>query len=55
MASFENISKNEVITFRGDKAKWVDFVNKIRKNKKRDKKDVWDVLSNFINSYLQTQ
>ena len=39
----------DVMTFRGERDLWVDFVNKIRK----EKKNVWDVLKPFIKKYLE--
>ncbi len=41
----------EVITFRGDRNLWIDFVAKVKK----DRKQVWEVLEKFIRSYLKTK
>lgn len=43
--------EKEVISFRGERDKWLDFVHELRK----DKKEVWDVLSDFINKYLKSK
>jgi len=39
----------DVITFKGDRNLWIDFVAKIKK----DKKQVWEVLEKFIKDYLK--
>lgn len=41
----------DVITFRGDRDLWIDFVAKVKK----DRKQVWEVLEKFIRSYLKTK
>lgn len=38
----------DIITFRGKRDLWIDFVSKVKKQKK----EVWDVLSVFIKKYL---
>ncbi len=38
-----------MISIKGDKDLWVDFVNKIRKNKTQ----VWIVLEPFIKDYIR--
>ena len=38
---------NDVITFRGDREPWLDFVHRLRK----DKKKVWVVLRPFVKKY----
>ena len=37
------------MTFRGDRNLWIDFVSKVKK----EKKEVWDVLETFIKNYLR--
>ena len=39
----------EIITFRGNRDLWIDFVAQIKK----DRKQVWEVLEEFIKSYLE--
>ncbi len=39
----------EIITLRGNRKLWCDFVNKLRK----EKKEVWEVLEPFIKKYLK--
>ena len=39
----------DVITLRGDRNLWIDFVSKIKK----EKKVVWEVLEKFIKKYLK--
>ena len=39
----------DVITFRGDRNLWIDFIAKIKK----ERKQVWEVLEKFIKSYLK--
>lgn len=41
--------QKEVITLRGDRDLWIDFVSKVKK----ERKEVWEVLSSFIRKYLQ--
>lgn len=37
------------IMIKGDRNRWIDFVAQI----KRERKEVWDVLSKFIDEYLK--
>lgn len=39
----------EVITFRGNRDLWIDFVAKVKKKRKK----VWQVLEVFIRNYLK--
>ena len=39
----------EVICFRGDRNLWIDFIAKIKK----ERKEVWQVLEAFIKDYLK--
>lgn len=39
----------DVITFRGNRDLWIDFVAKLKK----DKKEVWEILEKFIKNYLK--
>lgn len=39
----------EVLTFRGNRDLWIDFVAKIKK----ERKEVWDVLGEMIKKYLK--
>ena len=39
----------EVISFKGDKNKWFDFVSQVKKNRSR----VWDVLEKCIDGYMK--
>jgi len=39
----------DIITFRGDRELWIDFVAKIKKERKK----VWQVLEGFIKEYLK--
>lgn len=39
----------DVMTFKGDRDRWIDFVTKVKK----ERKTVWEVLSGFIESYLK--
>jgi len=41
---------NDVITFRGDREPWLDFVHTLRKHKKK----VWDVLGPVIRKYCMS-
>jgi len=41
----------EVITFRGDRDLWIDFIAKIKKNRK----NVWEILEGFIRNYLKSK
>ena len=40
---------NEVITLKGDRDLWIDFVAKVKK----EKKQVWEVLGRLIKEYLE--
>ena len=39
----------DVITLKGDRNLWIDFVTGVKK----DKKQVWEVLEKFIKDYLK--
>jgi len=39
-----------VITLRGERDLWVDFIYKVRKDKKR----VWDILSPYLRKYISS-
>ena len=39
----------DIITFRGDRDLWIDFIAKIKKQRKK----VWEVLEGFIRDYLK--
>jgi hypothetical protein len=39
----------DVITFRGNRDLWIDFIAKIKK----ERKTVWEVLEGLIKSYLK--
>ena len=39
----------DTMTFKGDRNVWIDFVAKIKK----EKKQVWDVLEKFIKTYMR--
>ena len=41
--------EKDVLTFRGDRDVWIDFVSQVKK----ERKEVWEVLSSLINKYLQ--
>jgi len=41
----------ELISLRGERDLWIDFVTKVKK----DRKEVWEVLSALINSYLKNK
>lgn len=41
--------EKDILTFRGDRNVWIDFVSKVKK----DRKEVWEVLSKFINKYIK--
>ena len=43
------MDKKEIITFRGNRDLWIDFVAKVKK----ERKQVWQVLEKFIKSYLK--
>ena len=40
---------DDVITMKGDRNLWIDFVAKVKKQKKK----VWQVLEKFIREYLK--
>ena len=39
----------DTITLKGDRNLWIDFVSKIKK----ERKEVWQVLESFIKDYLK--
>ncbi len=39
----------EIITFRGERDLWIDFVAKVKK----ERKEVWEVLESLIKQYLK--
>lgn len=39
----------DIITFRGNRDLWIDFISKIKK----ERKTVWEVLEKFIKNYLK--
>ena len=39
---------NGIITIRGERGLWIDFTHKVKK----DKKQVWQVLSPFLKKYI---
>jgi len=41
--------QKDTITFKGDRNTWIDFIAKVKK----EKKQVWDVLGKLINKYLR--
>lgn len=43
------MDKKEILTFRGDRNLWIDFVAKVKKNRRQ----VWEVLEEFIRLYLK--
>ena len=43
------MNKKEIITFRGNRDLWIDFVAKAKK----ERKQIWEVLEKFIKSYLR--
>lgn len=43
------MKKKEIITLRGNRDIWIDFVAKVKKNRKQ----VWEVLEEFIRTYLK--
>jgi len=42
-------TKQDSITIKGDRNKWIDFISKVKKNKK----SVWEVLEKLIDKYLK--
>lgn len=43
------MKEKEVLTFRGERDLWIDFVAKVKK----ERKGVWEVLKKFIKDYLK--
>jgi len=41
----------DIITLRGDRDIWIDFVAKLKK----ERKEVWEILERFIKSYLKNK
>lgn len=41
--------QKDIMTFRGDRNIWIDFVAKIKK----EKKQIWEVLEKLINKYMK--
>ncbi|MEK6820683.1 MAG: hypothetical protein AABX71_03150 [Nanoarchaeota archaeon] len=41
----------DIITFRGNRELWIDFVAKVKKERKK----VWQVLEKFIREYLKSR
>ncbi len=41
--------EKSVITFKGDRDTWIDFVSKIKKQRKK----VWEVLEPLIKEYIK--
>ena len=41
--------EKDIITFRGKRDTWIDFVSQIKK----EKKEVWDIMSVMIRKYLK--
>ena len=39
----------DIITFRGNRDLWIDFIAKVKKNRKK----VWEILEKFIRDYLK--
>jgi hypothetical protein len=44
-----NKEKKEIITLRGNRSLWLDFVHKVKK----ERKQVWEVLEECIKEYLK--
>jgi hypothetical protein len=40
----------DIITIRGERELWLDFIHKAKKEKKK----VWEILSPFLKKYVQT-
>lgn len=40
----------DIITLRGNRDLWIDFVAKIKKNRK----NIWEILEKFIREYLKS-
>lgn len=45
---------DEVISLRGNKDLWTEFVNKVRKKKRETKKNVWDIIETWIKAYIES-
>lgn len=43
------MKEKTVLTFRGERNLWIDFVAKVKK----ERKSVWEVLEKFIKDYLK--
>jgi len=43
------MKEKNVLTFRGERNLWIDFVAKVKK----ERKNVWEVLEKFIKEYLK--
>jgi hypothetical protein len=43
------MDKKDVITFKGNRELWIDFISKVKK----ERKTVWDVLEALIQNYLK--
>ncbi|MEX0920479.1 MAG: hypothetical protein WDZ69_02760 [Candidatus Pacearchaeota archaeon] len=43
------MKEKEIITFRGNRDLWIDFVSKVKK----ERKNIWEVLEGFIKTYLR--
>ena len=41
--------KKDIICFRGERNEWIDFIAKLKK----EKKEVWEILQPFIKDYLK--
>lgn len=41
----------DIITLRGERGLWIDFVSKVKK----ERKEVWDVLSKLIQKYINNK
>ncbi len=49
MAKAEPNTELETISFKGNRNKWIDFVAKVKK----ERKSVWEVLNALIGDYLK--
>ena len=38
-----------IISLKGDRLRWIDFVSEVKRNKER----VWDVIERFIDEYTK--
>lgn len=45
------VTKLDSITIKGNRNKWIDFMAKVKKNKK----SAWEVLEKFIDNYLKAK